>query len=70
MGTLCTSGKPPDATQEKYLAAAAANLERAAVLTRFGISWKDEFTTKDEKHKDKVCYNLGLAHGSTAIIIY
>ncbi len=43
-------------------------LEKAADHDAGKTRWRDLFTTKEREYQQEVCYNLGLAHGTPAII--
>jgi lantibiotic modifying enzyme len=43
-------------------------LEKAARLHESGTRWQDIFTTKEKGYEHKELYNLGLAHGTPAIL--
>jgi lantibiotic modifying enzyme len=59
----------PQEKAQLQLEKAVQYLEKAARQHTSGIRWQDIFTTKEKGYENKELYNLGLAHGTPAILI-
>lgn len=68
VGTALYFLRRPHTIARGYLERLVTYLEDTAHTLPTGISWKDNFSSQSEKHKDADLYNLGLAHGVPAII--
>lgn len=58
----------PQEKAAQQLQKAVLYLEKAAKQHDSGIRWQDIFTTKEKEYEHKELYNLGLAHGTPAIL--
>lgn len=58
----------PAATAHTELETLVQQLEKSAMTVPGGIAWKDHFSSRSQDIPDKDLFNLGLAHGTPAII--